>query len=64
MRIKFLLPAIFFIVLSLIIIIGNTVYTIKGNWGLWSFNHWAAVIFHALTMLVGLYLFSGAIIKK
>ena len=64
MNTKLLIPAILFIILSLLVIIGNTVSTLKGDWGIWSVNHWAAVIFHAITMIVGLYLFNGAVKKK
>ena len=64
MNTKLLVPAILFMILSLLVIIGNTVFTLKGNWVIWSVNHWAAVIFHALTMIVALYLFNGAVKKE
>ncbi len=60
MNIKLLIPAILFIILSLLIIFGNIIYMIKGQWGIWSVNHWGAVIVHGVTMLVGLYLLNGA----
>ena len=64
MNTKFLIPSILFFLMSLFVIIGNTIYVVKGEWGIWSVNHWGAVIFHAATMLVALYLFTGAIKKK
>ena len=63
MKVKFLVPAVVFMALSLIVIIGNTVYVIKGEWGLWTIYHWGAVIFHAITMVIALFLFSNAIKK-
>ena len=63
MNTKLLVSAIFFMILSLIVIIGNTVYVIKNDWGSWTINHWGAVIFHAVTMVVALYLLNSAIKK-
>lgn len=64
MKAKFLVPAIVFMVMSLFIIIGNIIYIIKGKWGIWTINNWAAVIFHGVTMIIALYLFTGVTKKE
>ena len=63
MNLKYLIPAIFFMLLSLLIISGNIYNVIKGNWEIWTLNHWGTVFFHAVTMFVGLYLLTGAMKK-
>ena len=61
---KFLLPAIFFMFLSLFVIIGNTIFILKGEWGIWTIEHLGAVIFHGITMIAALFLLTMAVKKQ